>query len=65
MRCHAVSWCTTLVRTWRHVRLRCVQGQYQVELAARGTDGANLLCLIVDFTIDPPSLTSVLRGDPF
>lgn len=42
-----------------------MQGQYQVELVASGSDGAQLLCLIVDFTINPPSLTSVLRGDPF
>lgn len=40
-----------------------VQGQYRVELAAHGDDGDPLLCLVVDFSIGPPSLASVLRGD--
>lgn len=38
-------------------------GQYRVELAAHGDDGEPLLCLVVDFSIGPPSLASVLRGD--
>lgn len=42
---------------------RNVQGQYRVELAAHGDDGDPLLCLVVDFSIGPPSLASVLRGD--
>ena len=40
-----------------------LQGDYSVELKAEGKDGAELLCMVVQFRISPPSLTSVLRGD--
>eukprot|EP00892_Ulva_mutabilis_P001143 jgi/Ulvmu1/11029/UM007_0209.1 len=38
-------------------------GNYKVRLAAKGTDGSELLCLTVSFSISPPSFASVLRGD--
>ena len=41
---------------------RAVQGDYQVKLQAKDNDGEELFCMLVDFTIKPPSFSSLTKS---
>lgn len=43
-------------------RVRVVQGDYEVKLQAKDDEGEELFCMLVDFTIKPPSLSSFAKS---